>query len=206
MNASLFPYVERMLFRVCGRVLRDVAQLFWFALAWALPQLLSGQTNIEPRLIGQWPGYARGDAMSVQVVGNIAYVAQETGGLGIYDISNPGRVLRLGGYDTSGFAHGIQVVGTVAYVADSGAGLQILDVSNPAQVTRLGGYDTSGSARGIQVVGTVAYVADEGAGLQILDVSDPAQVTRLGGYDTSWDAYVVQVVGTVAYGDCQIFS
>jgi hypothetical protein len=77
-------------------------------------------------------------------------------------------VKRLGGYDTSGYAHGVQVVGTVAYVADGGAGLQILDVSNPAQVKRLGGYDTSGYAHGVQVVGTVAYVADGEACLQIL--------------------------------------
>ena len=154
--------------------------------------------GLAVRRVGNWPGFLRAPAYGVQVVGTVAYVADGSAGLQILDVSNPGNVTRLGGYDTSGDALDVQVVGTVAYVADYGAGLQILDVSNPAKVTRLGGFDTSGYASAVQVVGTVAYVADGQAGLQILDVSNPANVTRLGGYDSGY-AQAVQVLGTVAY-------
>jgi hypothetical protein len=59
-------------------------------------------------------------------VGTVANVADGGAGLQILDVSNPAQVKRLGGYDTSGYAHGVQVVGTVAYVADGEACLQIL--------------------------------------------------------------------------------
>ena len=106
--------------------------------------------------------------------------------------------VRLGGYDTWGYALGVQVVGTLAYVADDYAGLQIIDVSTPAAPVRVGGYDTSGYAYDVQVVGSLAYVADGSAGLQIIDVSNPAAPVRLGGYASGY-ASGVQVVGTLAY-------
>ena len=54
--------------------------------------------------------------------------------------------MRVGGYDTSGYAWGVAVSGNYAYVADDAAGLQVIDVSNPANCVRVGGYDTSGTA------------------------------------------------------------
>ena len=46
--------------------------------------------------------------------------------------------MRVGGYDTSGYALGVAVAGNYAYVADGDAGLQVIDVSNPAN-PRAGG-------------------------------------------------------------------
>jgi hypothetical protein len=107
--------------------------------------------------------------------------------------------VRLGGYDTSGYAYDVAVVGSLAYVADGSSGLEVLDVSNPASPLRLGGYDTSGSVDAVQVVGSLAYVADGSSGLQILDVSNPAAPVWRGEYDTSGYACDVQVVGSLAY-------
>ena len=113
-------------------------------------------------------GYAYG----VQVVGNYAYVADDSKGLQIIDISNPTNPILNGNYDTSGSAYGVQVVDNYTYVADGVSGLQIIDISNPTTPTLKGNYDTSGSAQGVQVVGNYAYVADYGGGLKIIDVSE----------------------------------
>jgi hypothetical protein len=164
-----------------------------------LTQTFNPTTFLGADPLGEWPEIVRGEAQSVQVVGDLAYLAIGAGGLVIFDISNPAAPVRLGGLDTSGFATGVQVVGNLAYVADNDAGLQILDVSNPAAPVRRGGFDTSGSAQGVQVVGNLAYVADGGSGLQILDVSNPAAPVRRGGFDTSSYARGVQVVGNLAY-------
>ena len=40
-------------------------------------------------LIGQWPGFPRGDAWNMAVSGNYAYVACWSGGLQVIDVSNP---------------------------------------------------------------------------------------------------------------------
>ncbi|MHB9048779.1 MAG: Ig-like domain-containing protein [Pirellulales bacterium] len=135
-----------------------------------------------------------GAARSVTVVGTLAYVADNTAGLQIIDVSNPTAPVRLGGYDTSGNACGVAVSGTRAYVAD-GAGLEVIDVTNPRVPVRLGGYQTSGDTWDVAVSGTLAYVADGNAGLQIIDVSNPLR----GRYDSSGTVYGVAVSGTLAY-------
>jgi len=139
-----------------------------------------------------------GDAVGVQVVGTLAYVADDYSGLRIIDVSNPAAPIEVGFYDTPGRARGVQVVGTLAYVAGVYSGLRIIDVSNSAAPVEVGYYVTS-DARDVQVVGTLAYVANGDSGLRIIDVSNPAAPVEVGYYDTSGYAHGVQVVGTLAY-------
>ena len=101
--------------------------------------------------------------------------------------------MRVGGYDTSGFAWGVAVAGNYAYVADGFAGLQVIDVSNPANPGAGGRLRHQRNCLGRGGGGNYAYVADC-AGLQVIDVSNPANPVRVGGYDTS-GALGVAVVG-----------
>ncbi|MDB9449258.1 hypothetical protein [Dolichospermum circinale] len=55
-----------------------------------------------------------GAAYRVQVVGNLAYVADFDSGLQILDISNPAAPTLKGSYNTPGNARGIQVVAILA--------------------------------------------------------------------------------------------
>jgi hypothetical protein len=158
--------------------------------AWLLFGTLAAtaaQPSLRPLLQGKWRGSFCDLAYDVKVVGNYAYIALNQGGLAVFDISNPANPVRVGGYDTSGWAYGVAVSGNYAYVADSEAGLQVIDVSNPANPVRVGGYDTSGAAAGVAVSGSYAYVADGRAGLEILDVSNPANPVHVGSRDTSRD-------------------
>ncbi|MDB9436099.1 DUF4347 domain-containing protein, partial [Dolichospermum lemmermannii CS-548] len=163
------------------------------------------QGVFAPTLVGNYDtsGYAWG----VQVVGNYAYVADDSSGLQIIDISNPTTPTLKGNYNTSGYARNVQVVGNYAYVADGNSGLQIIDISNPTTPTLKGNYNTSGSATGVQIVGNYAYVADQFSGLQIIDISNPTTPTLKGNYDMDGYAYAygVQVVGNYAYvGDAHL--
>ena len=73
----------------------------------------------NPAAVTRLGGYdTAGNARGVQVVGNLAYVADADAGLQILDVSNPAAVTRLGGFITSGWTDGVQVVGNLAYVAD----------------------------------------------------------------------------------------
>src|SRR5687768_16021641 len=67
--------------------------------------------NTDPVLTGAWPGFRRGPARAVAVVGNYAYVAAGAGGLHVIDISSPAKPQRVGGYATSGEAIGVAVTG-----------------------------------------------------------------------------------------------
>ena len=59
-------------------------------------------------------------------------------------MSNPANPVRVGGYDTSGYALGVAVVRATTPTWRMVLGLQVIDVSNPANPVRVGGYDTSG--------------------------------------------------------------
>jgi Ca2+-binding RTX toxin-like protein len=116
-------------------------------------------------------GYAR----DVEVVGDLAYVADYNRGLVILDISNPSKPTQTGFFNTSGYANDVEVMGDLAYVADADGGLVILDISNPSKPTQTGIFDTGVYAYDVEVVGGLAYVADDYGGLVILDVSDFTQ-------------------------------
>jgi hypothetical protein len=153
------------------------------------------QGIFAPTLVGEYN--TSGNANGVQIVGNYAYVADDSG-LQIIDISNPTTPILKGTYNTTGSNHGVQIVGNYAYVTPYSK-LQIIDISNPTTPILKGTYNISGDAYGIQIVGNYAYVANGYLGLQIIDISNPTIPILKGTYYTSGQPYGVQIVGSYAY-------
>ncbi|MBX4190315.1 hypothetical protein KW791_03425, partial [Candidatus Parcubacteria bacterium] len=138
-----------------------------------------------------------GTARRVRVSGRYAYLADDTGGIKIFDISNPASPSLKGSYNT--VANDIQVAGRYAYVAGGGAVTTILDVSNPSFPTLVETLTTS-SASGLYVSGKYLYLADgSSGGLRIIDISNPFVPTVVGTYNTPGSAGKVYVVGKYAY-------
>jgi hypothetical protein len=156
----------------------------WRALPAALVLGIAGTLTsraADPALVGQWPGYPRGPADAVAFSDGHAYVATVEAGLQVIDVRDPANPVRVGGYDTAGYALGVAVAGDYAYMADGWGGLQVMDVSDPANPVRVGGYDTAGNAYGVAVAGNLVYVADGEWGLAILrleDAGSPPQITQ----------------------------
>lgn len=142
-----------------------------------------------------------GLGMDVWVEGHLAYVAANSGGVRIFDVSDPGHPTNVGTYQTAGPAFEVQVSGRYAYVACnlSTSGLQILDVADPAKPILVATHKTDSDANGLHVVGSLVYLAVTGKGLEIVDVSDPAQPKRVGGCDTSGYARAVYASGNQAF-------
>ena len=80
------------------------------------------------------------------MAGNYAYVADDSNGLVIVDVTNPASPTLKGNYYTAGYSMGVAVAGNYAYVADYSNGLVIVDVSNPAAPTLKGSYNTAGNS------------------------------------------------------------
>jgi hypothetical protein len=158
-------------------------------------QIIDISNPAQPTFKGSYK--TPGNALNVEVVGNFAYVADQTS-LQIIDISNPASPTFKGSYDTpgAGAAQDIKIVGNLAYIADGVSGLQIVDISNPAKPTFKGSYYTP-NALGVKIVGNLAYIAASDSGLQIIDISNPPPFK--GSYDTPGGALEVQIVGNLAY-------
>lgn len=76
-------------------------------------------------------------AYSVEVVGNVAYLAALGSGLLIVDVTNSMNPVLIGSYDALGAACSVSVVGSTAYVAFHSS-LHIIDISSPHNPVLLG--------------------------------------------------------------------
>ncbi len=123
----------------------------------------------------------------------IAYLAQGEGGLGIYDLNNPGKPLLIGTYNTDGSAQDIKIDGDYAYVADKFSGLKIIDISKPTSPVLVGAIDTLGIATKLAVYNNYVYLADYGRGLLVIDVSNPTDPVMQNAYNTDGRALGVTI-------------
>ncbi|MHA1785930.1 MAG: LVIVD repeat-containing protein, partial [Candidatus Helarchaeota archaeon] len=156
----------------------------------------------EPNELGSYQE-ASDDCRGIDVVSNIAYIADDDLGLLKINVSDPRNPQKLGSFnnDFSAASHGedVKIANGLAYVADGNDGMEIINVST---MQRVGNFiDGSAYAHGIDVVGNIAYLADGSDGLEIVNVSDPMNPTKLGNYTVggSGAAYDVQIVGSVAF-------
>ncbi len=140
-----------------------------------------------PRKTGevQMPGEAR----SVYVSGNYAYVACRRSGLQIVDISDESSPIIVANLDALGSAVDIHVSGDYAYAINqdrvNDMHLKVIDISDRRSPVVVGNAYTPGTPYGVYVLGDYAYVAANHSGLQIIDVSDKANPVNVGGNDAS---------------------
>ncbi len=78
-----------------------------------------------PWIIGSYDTPYR--AYDVEIVGNLAYIADGNSGIQVIDISNPSAPTFKEWYGTPGHGYGVKIVGDLVYVADGSAGLSIFD-------------------------------------------------------------------------------
>ena len=111
-------------------------------------------------------------AMRLCTDGDYVYLLDESRGLVIIDVSNPGRPqevssMLIGGSDPQN----IVVSGSYAYLVN-GDSLLVISVANPRSPSRIGGLLTPCWARGLAKSGNYVYVAD-GCGMIVVSVSNP---------------------------------
>jgi len=182
-----------------------------FAAVWNFYQLYTMNTSsINAPYISQRTE-VKGWGWGLEVKKNFAYLAMgaqtlplpdETGGLFVYDVSNPLTPQKRGWSPPYSGNHDVQVfVDTLAARAyliagqpnsegesfenhvSAQPGLRIVDVSNPNALVQLGAVSIKPQCRGIYQKGNYAYIAAsspdsssviENSGLFIVDVSNPA--------------------------------
>lgn len=138
-----------------------------------------------PRVVGEVALYDR--VSGVAVTDGIAYVANETGGLRIVDVSAPSLPFEVAVFDSYG--SDVAVSGGYAYLAAGIEGLQVIDVhdlSSPRLVAHLTFFDDVGppsppspsAADAIALAGDIAYVGTAIRGLRVIDVSTPTSPKR----------------------------
>ncbi|HNX01465.1 MAG TPA: hypothetical protein PKK33_08880, partial [Candidatus Cloacimonadota bacterium] len=142
----------------------------------------------------------QGNANSIQVIGNLAYITDSVQGIMVLDISNPEEPQLLSSYPTPGEAKSLSIIGNRAYLADGSNGLRIYDISDPTHTVYLGG-DFYLDAMDVAVVDSLAFVTCDGVNLQIVNISNPEAPQELGYFQCSESDYglSIDVSDNIAY-------
>jgi alpha-tubulin suppressor-like RCC1 family protein len=117
-------------------------------------------------------------------IDNVAYVANLTWGLAIFDTSNLSAPAYLGYRDTyynRGYALSVAIRGNYLYVGCT-RGVQIYDISNRTSPSLVNSFATTQQVDGLSVTGDRLYVSAYGAGLAIFELADPANPIQLATY------------------------
>lgn len=131
----------------------------------------------DPRVVG-WQD-TPSIALSVQTKGGFAFVADDRGGLQIFDL--PDTVLAfdhkaprsiepvlVANINTSGRTKDVHLVGDYCYLADGSKGLKIINVADPYNPFFVAAYDTP-YAYGLWADEDYIYVADRDNGVMIFE-------------------------------------
>ncbi|MFQ5856049.1 MAG: hypothetical protein ACE5LU_10435 [Anaerolineae bacterium] len=147
-------------------------------------------------------------AVSLQVVGKYAYVADEPFGLRVINVSDPTAPAVAGSYETPGFAKDVHVAGhpssssgqVYAYIADGRSGLRIVDVSNVDDMAEVSAEESAWYVSRVLVQDRYAYLAGGYSDtLRVVDISDPTAPVTVGVYDEQGAAHDIFVADDYAY-------
>jgi len=120
-----------------------------------------------------------GYVAEILIENNIAYLADECGGVVIVNVSNSQSPIKLGAFNEGGQTKGICFSNNLLFVANYELGLQILNVEDPTHPLKLGSFYDGGNASGVTVSGNRAYLADGFDGFEIIDISNPESPIEL---------------------------
>ncbi len=137
---------------------------------------------LNPYEIGRYgvPYYTPNGMVSLFLADTILYVADDTAGLFVLNVSDPHNPTLISNYRDDGAASDIYVLGNYAYLADEWAGLKVLDVSDPHNITEISSYSTSVNATRVYQAGDKLYLS-LGTSFYVFDITDPSD-PQLGGY------------------------
>jgi hypothetical protein len=137
-------------------------------------------------------------AQGLAVAGDHAYIATDTGGLAIVDVSNRAKPKEVGRFEGPGNGMNVAVADQFAYVADftgASAAVWIVDVSNPKKPKEAARY-------GDWIVGDVAvagrHVFVAGGSLDVLDITNPRKPKKVDSH-TKTETFAVAVAGDLIF-------
>lgn len=142
--------------------------------------------------------YPKAYTWQAVVVADHAYLACDSDGFEIVDITDPATMTRESFLDPGFDVAALAVAGNYAYLV--GSGLTVVDISDPASPGTEGAL-SFGVSYGVAVAGDYAYVTcgSGGSGFRVIRVADPASPTEVGVCALAVNSRSVTVCGDFAY-------
>ncbi|MHA2255070.1 MAG: LVIVD repeat-containing protein [Candidatus Heimdallarchaeaceae archaeon] len=150
----------------------------------------------KPISAGNYTGFT--SASQSCIFGDYLYVADDSDGLVVFDISNPRNLSYL--YTNSYVGvFDLAVYGDFLYTTDLNYDLSVFSIMNPTKPVFLDSVDIGSIPPVLDLDGCHAFVAGTSKGLKILEIAEPFTPSILSSYDTSGRSYDVSIEGDYAY-------
>jgi len=148
-------------------------------------------------------GSAAGDyGLDIAVAGHYAFLASYTGGLRVYDISDPRTPIFVAATNSGipyVYDRNITIAGDFAYTgADRDTNFHVYNISAPTRPVPVAKIFSGNYVSQIAVTGTVGYVANTAEGFSVYDFSNPSMPTQVTNF-AGTRATCVTVQGGYAY-------
>jgi len=142
--------------------------------------------------------------VGIDVKGNMAFIAQEAGGLLVVNVADPRKPFLAATYKSTDTIKVVSLVisGTYVYMGDHGR-IQVVDISIPTQPKGLGFVPVSGIIDGMAVAGSKLYLAGGAPGVETMDISAPQMPKALGVQHLPGSTLEVAVAGDLVYAASQ---
>jgi hypothetical protein len=141
-----------------------------------------------------------GKARSIEIVGDYAYISEDSKGLNILDIKNVDNPKKVSSYAwKSGHLYDVVIDNNIAYLAYNKKGMIILDISDPLHPIFHSRYNTPGRTMSIAIKDGYAYLADRNNGLLVMDVTDLDNPKKVSQYKTGSNILDVVVENQYVY-------
>jgi hypothetical protein len=135
------------------------------------------------------------NAQDIVVVGDYAYLALGTYGIGVVDVSSATMPAWVNTVDIGGEPRALAYDGSYLYCTTfDDSGFVVLSLSDPTTPSVVGSTTLAYQTYGLDVAGGYAYVAVYTAGLNVVSLSNPSAPSLHGSYDTPGQAYDACVV------------
>lgn len=143
---------------------------------------------------------------NIKVDGTVAYLADQSEGLVLVDLSDPGAPVTIGATTLGYGAQDVVADGDVAYLAAGSYGIAVIDISDPTRPGLIAEVDYGASVQSLALDGDLLWGVNQ-EGVVALDVSDPTAPVPVGTWATEqWAMAVTAGDGHAFVGDWNLMS
>ncbi len=148
-------------------LIKDYIYIYEIGLTGSKMKIINISNPNTPTRVGEYMC----EALAIDIIGDIAYIAAGVQGFITLNISDPLKPTELGHYEPGGIIGGVDIEGDLAFITDGDQRrLIVLNISDPTKPTFLQQCGNFHTAFDVCVFDNYAYLADFQEGLRIIQI------------------------------------
>lgn len=141
-------------------------------------------------------------SFGVYIEGDTAFIAADTSGLVIANITNPLEPVIIGQSSNHGVASNVFVHENLAFLACYEDGLKIFDVSNKTNPIKIGEYTESGRIDNVVCRDDILYLTNPNLGVEVINITNPSVPVKIATISEASSATGISIFDNFLFVGC----